>query len=207
DPGRAIDGDRGRRRQYHPDPRGPGLARRRPRSVARDPVSVGRGLAGRGAGGYWCVIVTSSTPASTRLPPAASAVVIRMRIVWPAKYAMSADCRATARLTCAALPSCWNTVVVVVPTIWTRKKSSVLELLRCAKYAENASVIVPLAGSVIAGDWIEVVPPSTSLAPTLAPGAPPVTRAKLPLVVVPTWIVPPLVVASGFARSQAPVTA
>ena len=74
-----------------------------------------------------------------------------------------------APLTCAAEPSAWNTVVVVVPTIWTRKKSAVDELLRCAKYDLKVSVVVPLAGIAIAGDWIEVVPPSTSLAPTLAP--------------------------------------
>jgi hypothetical protein len=49
-------------------------------------------------------------------------------------------------------------------------------LFRCARYQENDSVNVPV-GSVIAEDRIVVVPPSTSLAPALAPAVAPVTRS------------------------------
>src|ERR1043165_3717632 len=60
---------------------------------------------------------------------------------------------------------------------------------------------------VIGGDWIEVTPPSMSVTPADAPAVPPVTRSKLPLLVVPSCLVPLLVVVSGLARSQRPVTA
>src|SRR3954471_5079009 len=60
----------------------------------------------------------------------------------------------------------------------------------------------------MAGDWIEVVPPSTSLLPAAAPAAAPVTRSLTPLGVVPFWVVmPPEVVAAGSPRSQRPVVA
>ena len=48
------------------------------------------GPAPRGNERYCCVIVTSSTPASTRLAVAASAASNRMRTVWPANALMLA---------------------------------------------------------------------------------------------------------------------
>jgi hypothetical protein len=47
----------------------------------------------------------------------------------------------------------------------------------------KVSVSVPVAGKVIAGDWIDVVPPSTSFTPALEPAAAAVTRSLTPLVV------------------------
>src|SRR5690606_6888754 len=68
------------------------------------------------------VILTSSTAASTRLAPAASAASIRIRTDWPA-YGVRSTCsvrQLAARL--LAAPVCWNTVVVPPAcTIRTRK--------------------------------------------------------------------------------------
>src|SRR5690349_24882564 len=57
------------------------------------------------------------------------------------------------------------------------------------------------------GERTLVVPPSTSLAPALAPASRAVTRSLLPLTVVPSCLGPLESVASGSPRSQAPVTA
>jgi hypothetical protein len=54
----------------------------------------------------------------------------------------------------------------------------------------KVSVSVPVAGKVIAGDWIDVVPPSTSFTPALEPAAAAVTRSLTPLVVASSWSVP-----------------
>ena len=43
----------------------------------------------------------------------------------------------------------------------TRRKSADDEFEPCARYQLKLSVALP-AGSVIAGDWIDVVPPSMS---------------------------------------------
>src|SRR4029079_16047841 len=60
----------------------------------------------------------------------------------------------------------------------------------------------------MAGDWMEVTPPSTSFPPAEAPASAAVTRSLTPLGVVPYWVViPPEVVASGLPRSQRPVVA
>src|SRR4051794_22020244 len=72
---------------------------------------------------YCWVIFTSSTAASTRLAVLASAVSIRILTVWPAKALMFTDDVAQTASSLAVLPSSWSTVVVVVPTTLTRKKS------------------------------------------------------------------------------------
>src|SRR6185436_1519924 len=115
--------------------------------------------------------------------------------------------QAPARL--AAEPVCVNTTVAVEPTTTlTRKKSALVALLRCARYHENDRFSVRVAGNAMAGDWMLVVPPSTSLAPALAPARRAVTRSKVPLTVVPSWRATlELVVASGSPRSHAPVVA
>ena len=79
------------------------------------------------------MITTSSTPASTRLPVALSAAEIRIRTDWPANAEMSTDRVTQAASSSAAVPSSSITVWVVAPTIWTRKKSALDELLACAK--------------------------------------------------------------------------
>src|SRR6476620_254982 len=66
---------------------------------------------------------------------------------------------------------------------------------------------VPVAGNAITGDWMEVVPPSTSFTPADAPARRAVTRSLTPLVVVPSWRAMPEEVASGSPRSHAPVIA
>src|SRR5205807_2440399 len=103
--------------------------------------------------------------------------VTTRRTVWPANDDRLIVCFANVPATLVAAPAWLSTVLVVVPTTWTRKKSSVVALLRCAKYDWNVSVMVLPAGSAIAGDWIVVAPPSTSLTPALAPAAPAVTRS------------------------------
>ena len=60
---------------------------------------------------------------------------------------------------------------------------------------------------MIAGDWIEVSPPSTSWVPASLPASGPVTRSNDPLVVVPSCLAPDELVSAGFARSQRPVVA
>ena len=69
--------------------------------------------------------------------------------------------------------------------------------------------MVPVAGKVIAGDWMEVVPPSMSLAPTAVPAVSPVTRQlALPPAHSPSCrLVPPELVGCGLPRAQAPVLA
>src|SRR6185295_5858125 len=59
----------------------------------------------------------------------------------------------------------------------------------------------------MAGDWIEVTPPSTSLTPAEAPARRPVTKSLTPETVVPSCFVPPDVVVSGSPRSHWPVVA
>src|SRR3712207_2799699 len=59
----------------------------------------------------------------------------------------------------------------------------------------------------MAGDRIVVVPPSTSLAPALAPAVAPVTRSNVPLTVVPSWVDTPELVAAGSPRSKRPEVA
>src|SRR5262245_14634066 len=90
----------------------------------------------------------------------------------------------------------------------TRKKSSAVALVRVARYQLKLRVRVEEAGSVIEGEMIEVVPPSTSLTPAEAPARRAVTRSLVPLTVVPFCrATPPLVVASGSPRSHSPVVA
>src|ERR1041384_6033245 len=97
--------------------------------------------------------------------------------------------------TLVAAPGTLSSVAVVLPMISRRKKSSAVELFRCAKYDWNVPEFVPLAGRVIDGDEIVVTPPSTSLVPAAAPAAVSVTRALTPLVVLLFCVVtPPLVV-------------
>src|SRR5687768_463268 len=71
------------------------------------------GPAPRGNERYCCVIVPSSTPASTRLAVDASAASNRMRTVWPAKALMLALTAVQAPLRLAAAPSDWKAWVVV----------------------------------------------------------------------------------------------
>src|SRR4029077_7637716 len=59
----------------------------------------------------------------------------------------------------------------------------------------------------MAGDRIEVTPPSTSFTPELAPASRAVTRSFTPLTVVPNCLGPLESVASGSPRSHAPVVA
>ena len=89
----------------------------------------------------------------------------------------------------------------------TRRKSALDELLPCARYQDSDSVSVPVDGSVICGDRIEVTPPSMSNSPALAPASRPVTRSLTPLTVVPSCLVPLELVAAGSPRSHCPVVA
>ncbi len=66
---------------------------------------------------------------------------------------------------------------------------------------------MPVLGRTIWGDWIVVVPPSTSLAPADAPARRAVTRSLTPLTVVPSCLAPLEVVCAGSPRSQCPVVA
>src|SRR6185503_8130099 len=115
---------------------------------------------------------------------------------------------AQAPLRLLAAPAWLNSCVV--PPLWTietRKKSALEAFDPCARYQDRDSVSVPLAGNVIAGERTLVVPPSMSKSPAPVPAAPPVTRSKLPLTVVPSCLAPDEVVSAGFARSHAPVVA
>src|SRR6185295_390684 len=62
-------------------------------------------------------------------------------------------------------------------------------------------------GRVMAGDWIDVVPPSTSFAPAEAPAGRPVTRQFDPPAQAPSWVVTPDDVACGVPRAHCPVVA
>ena len=137
----------------------------------------------------------------------ASAASITNRIVWPANALMLADAAAHTPSTSVAAPIRWNATLVVVPTTLTRRKSALVALEPCARYWLNVSVSVPLAGNVIAGERIDVTPPSMSFTPALAPASRAVTRSFTPLVVVPSCFVPLELVASGSPRSHAPVAA
>src|SRR5262245_21031098 len=152
-------------------------------------------------------MVTLSTPASTRLAVEASAASIRIRTLWPAKLEMLAEPTVHDPSTSAAAPTRLSTVCVVDPTMRTRRKSALDELLPCARYQDSDSVSVPVDGSVITGDRIEVLPPSTSNAPALDPASRPVTRSLVPLTVVPSCLAPLEVVGSGSPRSHSPVVA
>ena len=66
---------------------------------------------------------------------------------------------------------------------------------------------MPLDGRTMAGDWIEVVPLSTSFVPDDVPASRPVTRSLTPLTVVPCCFVPVEVVVSGLPRSHNPEVA
>src|SRR5262245_29784453 len=151
-----------------------------------------------------CVMVPLSTPASTREAVEASAAWMRIRTLCPANAETLTEAVAHAPSRLTAAPSCWNTCV---PLTETRKKSAEVAFDPCARYQENDSVSVPVAGRVIAGDWIEVVPPSTSKSPAPAPAAPPVTRSNDPLTVVPSCLGPLELVSAGLARSHCPVVA
>src|SRR3954462_1712820 len=59
----------------------------------------------------------------------------------------------------------------------------------------------------MAGDWMEVVPPSTSASPAAAPASRPVTRSLVPETVVASCLAPPEFVACGTPRSHWPVVA
>src|SRR5262245_31777234 len=64
----------------------------------------------------------------------------------------------------------------VVPALWTietRKKSALDEFDPCARYQDRDKVSVPLAGNVMAGERMLVVPPSMSKSPAAVPAAPP----------------------------------
>src|SRR4029453_7254809 len=103
-------------------------------------------------------MVRVSTPASMRLAVAASAASMRMRMVWPAKPVMLADAVVQAPARLVAAPAWLSTTELVEPTTVTRKKSALVALLRWARYQANDSVSVPVAGRVIVGDWMLVVP-------------------------------------------------
>src|SRR5689334_12024935 len=94
---------------------------------------------------------------------------------------------AQAPLRFVAAPA-WLNSCVVTPlwTIETRKKSALEAFDPCARYHDRESVSVPDAGNAMAGERMLVVPPSTSKSPAAVPAAPPVTRSKLPLTVVPS---------------------
>src|SRR4029453_504707 len=102
---------------------------------------------------------------------------MRIRTLCPAKLEMFTDAvpQAPARLT--AEPGWGRTTLGALPTTLPRKKLALVALLRWARYQEKLSVNVPVPVSVINGDWIEVVPPSTSNSPADAPAAAPVTRS------------------------------
>src|SRR5512133_1311451 len=59
----------------------------------------------------------------------------------------------------------------------------------------------------MAGERIEVMPPSMSFAPAEEPASLPVTRSLLPLTVVPSCLAPLELTASGSPRSHWPVVA
>src|SRR4051812_49348822 len=88
-----------------------------------------------------------------------------------------------------------------------RRKSALEAFEPCARYADALSRRPLAFGSVIGGERIEVVPPSTSLSPAAAPAAAPVTRSLVPLTVVPSCLGPLLSVACGSPRFQRPVVA
>ena len=98
----------------------------------------------------------------------------------------------------------------VVPPLWTmetRKKSADDEFEPWARYHDRDRFSVPVLGSVIAGERMDVVPPSISNSPAEAPASRPVTRSLTPETVVPSCLVPLEVVVAGSPRSQAPVVA
>ena len=88
-------------------------------------------------------------------------------------------------------------------------RSALVALLRCAKRNRNRSAIVPPAGSAIAGDWMDVNPPSTSLPPAVDVAVRPVIRqfTEPPSQVPGCSEMPFWLVGCGSPRCQRPVVA
>lgn len=78
---------------------------------------------------YCLMILTSSIPASTRLPVDASAASINIVTVCPAKAFRLTLVEAHAPFTFTAAPSLWKTVVFVAPLKTLTRKKSALEAL------------------------------------------------------------------------------
>jgi hypothetical protein len=154
------------------------------------------------------VILTSSTPASTRLAPDSSAAEISMRTNWPAYWLMLQVPTPQAPLRSVAAPAWVNSVVV--PPLWmmdTRKKSADEEFEPWARYHDRDTFRVPVDGKRMAGERTLVMPPSISKLPAPVPASRPVTRSFTPETVVPSCLVPLDVVVCGSPRSHAPVVA
>jgi len=130
--------------------------------------------------GHCRVIRTSSTAASTRLPPRRqSAAEIRMRIDWPANAEISTERVAKAAFVVGRRAELLDHRLrrraddLHPEEVGGRRVIEVREV-----ETPSDRVNVPVAGRAITGDWIDVVPPSMSLSPAAAPAVAPVTRVE-----------------------------
>src|SRR6187399_353023 len=131
-------------------------------------------------------------------------------MVCPAHASRLAVRVAHAPATLLAVPPRAHTVCTTPfsPLTRTRKRSAELASALCAKYSPNDSVSGRPVGKAMAGDSIDVWPPSTSFAPFDAPAVSPVMRQFVDPWQLPSCKgIPALVVGSGLPRCQRPRTA